>query len=330
MKKKHLETEDEIVKKFLDQIPNNINIGSIQSNFLWNHPLKLFNPSRNTTLHVNFSDCIFVFQPSELTLKPRESAVTKAFIYLTEAKILIGKISVTVNRRFNKVVKISAVGKFPFLKINKRFLNFGNVNLGNELVDHLEIDNLSQIAVSFRVKSALESDSVPSKEHSQSINIDGNSHPSKIIMAMKRRESNSHLTISPCKGSLKPGEKFQLKVKYHPKVFDQHDFNEYIVDVSQENLTEEEESIKAKCIEKWNQNIISMHQPIVENNSMMDFDVNKTPEDYLYDVDETSSKDFKQRVIERQGIIYKQTYTNFRSRTYRRGKTKCRKQNPNF
>ena len=58
---------------------------------------------------------------------------------MPEAKIIIGKVELLLNKKIKKTIKMSAIGKYPFMKVSKEKINFGTVNLGNEINDTFEI-----------------------------------------------------------------------------------------------------------------------------------------------------------------------------------------------
>ena len=221
------ETELSAEKTFLSQLPENLNLGFVQAQRLHCHHLKLFNSSKRFPLSLTFSESIFVIQPSQLLIRPRETLQVVVHLFLPEAKIIVGKVEVGINGRLIKTVKISAIGKFPFLKIDRSLIDFGNANVGVVRKDWAELTNVSQVGVDFKIRRRV------SEEQG------------------KRQPMKSYISLKAKQGRLEPGERYRVHVQYCPKTFDQYDFCEYYVEVARRKLTEAEEEIKRVCLRRW-------------------------------------------------------------------------------
>jgi uncharacterized cupredoxin-like copper-binding protein len=272
--KKAPENEQRIIDRFCESIQSNWNLGPMRSHYLHSLPLTLTNPSKSTPLHISFSDCIFHFKPSSLTLKPRKSSTIQIYFYFCEAKIIVGKVEMSVNNEIRKIIKLSAIGKIPFLTLTKTKVNFGEVNLLRSKTDRIEIKNVSEVSVGFKIRrkeADCEKDVIHKNKGDEMAMLEYSQEQSK-------KKSDNHIIVSPTKGFLKPGESYQIMINYSPTIFDKHDFEEYAVETEENALTEEERNVKDLCVERWN----SVAAKLKADNS--NFKSSMPSKEYFYDM----------------------------------------------
>lgn len=277
--------ESKLIDKFCKDIKSNWNFGPMRSHHLHCVPFTLTNPSSTLPLAIAFSDCIFHFDPPELLLRCRETATVKIYFFFCEAKIIVGKVEMRVNDKLRKIIKLSAIGKIPFLKLSRTQIDFGELNLFKQRTERLQIKNLSEVAVDFRLKrkTSSQSESAPA----QSSTVDS-----------KRVAEKAHIRVSPLKGFLRPGEMFQLTVKYSPTIFDKHDYEEYLVEAEEKTLTGNEGTIRSMCVERWNR--VSAKRKLQETKKADQFEQSSSKE-YFYDIDAMHVENSKEAELTMQG-----------------------------
>lgn len=241
--KKAPENDSKIIDRLCNNIQTNWNFGPKRSHHLHKIPFSITNPSKTLPLYLSFSDCIFHFHPQELTLKPKKSATIHIYFYFCEAKIIVGKVEMCVNGHLEKVIKLSAIGKIPFLKLTKSTVNFGEVNLLKTKTDKIEVKNLSEVSVGFRIR----------RKSKQVLWSEDQKDFKSSEMSSKKRDYESHILVSPQKGFLNPKESYQITIQYSPTIFDKHDFEEYVIEMEENYLSEDERVIKGLCVQRWNQ-----------------------------------------------------------------------------
>ena len=243
-------------------------------------------------MHITFTDCIFHFEPHEIVLKPKEKISMKIFFFLCEAKIIVGKVEMTVNNKVTKLLKLSAIGKIPFLKLRRTKLDFGEVRLLKNKSETVQITNLSEVAVGFKLR----------RINSICKNRDLlKSDSSKTRNKIRKGSAKSHIKLFPQKGALNPGEIFQITINYSPTIFDKYDYEEYLVEAESPYLSVEEETIKNLCIERWNR--------VAAKEKLINVKLGKKSGDipskeYFYDMNEMSLEE-NEPDLEKQGRMGK-------------------------
>ena len=61
------------------------------------------------------------------------------------AKVILSNVMIVFDDNYYKIIKLSAVGKYPNLRINKNFLDFGHVLIGNSKEIELIIQNTEKV-----------------------------------------------------------------------------------------------------------------------------------------------------------------------------------------
>lgn len=61
------------------------------------------------------------------------------------AKVILSNLMIVFDDNYYKIIKLSAVGKYPNLRINKNFLDFGHVLIGNSKEIELIIQNTEKV-----------------------------------------------------------------------------------------------------------------------------------------------------------------------------------------
>ena len=194
---------ERIFDKILDKVPRDVDFGFVA---VKNEVTRTMHIENITKFQIPFefdSSDMYHFSPSEGNL-PRmgkiEIKVTmnpqSAIVSVSNAQLILGK----ENNQKSKVIKISSISKYPYLKIHKTILDYGNVVIGKTKELDIIINNPEKVPATFYIEK-------------------------KRFNDCKQIEqfyvSNSH-------GVVPPNSSFQLKVKYitsYPNFFSYETFD---------------------------------------------------------------------------------------------------------
>lgn len=132
------------------QIPECIDFGfcCIQKNIV--RQFKLFN-YKNTPLEFEFSETFFHINPSRGTVLPNHQEIVSFSCTFNEAQVVVAKTVLSVTGEEPQVIRISAIGKYPFLRLSTKLINFNEVSIGGVLQQEFEIINPSEVDVNFSI-----------------------------------------------------------------------------------------------------------------------------------------------------------------------------------
>jgi hypothetical protein len=194
---------DKVLEKILEKVPKDIDFGFIA---VKNEVTKTFQIENNNKFQIPFefdSSEIYKFNPSEGNL-PRmgkiEIKITmnpqSAIVCVSNAQLILGK---EANRK-SKIIKISSISKYPYLKIHKTILDYGNVVIGKTKELDIIINNPEKVPAIFFIEKKKFIDT-------------------KII---------EQFYVNHTHGIVPPNSSYQLKVKYvtsYPNFFSYETFD---------------------------------------------------------------------------------------------------------
>lgn len=194
---------EKVFDKILEKVPKDIDFGFVA---VKNEVTKIIQIENLNKFQIPFefdSSEMYKFNPSEGNL-PRmgkiEIKVTmnpqSAIVSVSNAQLIIGK---DINRK-SKIIKISSISKYPYLKIHKTILDFGNVVIGKTKELDIIINNPEKVPAAFYIEKKKFIDA-------------------KII---------EQFYVSNLQGIVPPNSSYQLKVKYitsYPNFFSYETFD---------------------------------------------------------------------------------------------------------
>lgn len=172
------------------QIPDCIDFGYCCVNKKYVKIYKLFNYSK-TPIEFNFTDCYFSISPQRGIINPNSNQSIEISCVFSNAKVIVAKTTLMIRNEEPKVLKVSAIGKYPFFKLSKNSISFSNILVNNPQTDHININNVSEVGTEFYIEQIKDDEF-----------DDGSIH------------------ISPNHGYLPSKEVFQLNIKYKPSIPD--------------------------------------------------------------------------------------------------------------
>lgn len=85
----------------------------------------------------------FKIVPSKGQLQPRQQVKIVVQYTPDEAKVVVASAVFTIEGEQEKVLKLSAIGKIPYLTINRKKIEFGSLLVGKRVTEDVLIKNES-------------------------------------------------------------------------------------------------------------------------------------------------------------------------------------------
>lgn len=194
---------EKIYDKILDKIPKELDFGFVA---VKNEAVQYITIDNNNKFQIPFnleSTEFFKFEPSVGNLPKMGKIEIKiktcpqsAVVSVANAQVILGK---DITRK-SKVLKMTVISKYPYLKIFKNVLDFGNVIIGKSKELELVINNPEKVPAKF---------SIEKKKFSNSKSIE-------------------QFYLSEINGIVPPNSSFLLKIKYvtsYPNYFSYETFD---------------------------------------------------------------------------------------------------------
>lgn len=116
------------------------------------HPFTIFNPNaRPLTYLFKFTE--FAVSPSTGVLLPNSYSQFKVDFTPREASVTVGTVILETEGEPQRVIKLSAVGKYPYISTSLAEINFGQVLVTKTVSRELIIKNSSEVPAEFQVVS---------------------------------------------------------------------------------------------------------------------------------------------------------------------------------
>ena len=140
---------EEIYKYMLDQIPNSIDFNFITVKYETTKSFILDNISNSSILFSIENAEGFIFEPSNGVIPKQRKMEIKIKISPDYANVLVANAKITLDNKINKIIKMSSIGKYPYLHLSKYQLDFGNVQIGHSKELELIITNQESVPAKF-------------------------------------------------------------------------------------------------------------------------------------------------------------------------------------
>ena len=185
-------------KQILDKVPDIIDFNFITAKNIAQKSFILENPTnKNIYFKIQHKeDNIFSVSPFEGILHKNQNVEIKISVIPQEAEVLVSNIKLNLDETATKIIKISFISKYPYLKISRNNLDFGNVLIGKSKEMELILKNTEKVPLKFVINRL--------------------SHSNKVF----------HLKTSS--GEIPENCSYLLKITYipqHPDIFSYETFN---------------------------------------------------------------------------------------------------------
>ena len=94
----------------------------------------------------------FIFEPTTGIIPKKKKLDIQIKIKPNLANVLVSNARIVLEQKYSKIIKLSFVSKYPYLNINKTFIEFGVVQIGKTAEEELIISNLESVPAHFTIE----------------------------------------------------------------------------------------------------------------------------------------------------------------------------------
>jgi len=178
-------------EKITDKLPDYVDFGFVPVKTLVFKTITVENFFSSSPIYVeviNDKDKRIVIQPSAFTIPKLGKAEFKVSVQCDQAIVIVANIMIAIDKSYNKILKISAISKYSYLRIQKGLFDFGNVLIGKKSTMDLVVTNPEKVYAKFKV--------------------------------IRKNESSygntlKYFTLSDTEGLVPPNSAFLVKITYH-------------------------------------------------------------------------------------------------------------------
>ena len=146
-----------MLRSVSDQVPGAIDFGFCPIEIVTTRTIILENPN-DVPLKFSFEDSTFTVNPIQGILEPRGKILPVISFTPKDATAVVSTIILRIEGEEAKVIKISAIGKYPHISVNVHNIDFENVLVGKSLTRDLIIKNHSQVKALFTIEKVKHDD----------------------------------------------------------------------------------------------------------------------------------------------------------------------------
>ena len=137
--------------KILEKIPDTIDFGFISVQNLTTRSIFLENPSDQSIIFKIDSENVYLFEPNQGVIMKKHKIEIKIKIVPETASVLIASAMIILDEKTQKIIKLSSIAKYPYLKINRNSLDFGNILIGKSKEMELILTNSEKVPAKFSI-----------------------------------------------------------------------------------------------------------------------------------------------------------------------------------
>ncbi|EGR30774.1 hypothetical protein IMG5_123900 [Ichthyophthirius multifiliis] len=100
----------------------------------------------------NFESKIFHINPQIGKLMPKQVQQIQIQFTPFEASALVSTVILNIEKEDARIIKISGVGKYVYLQLSSKKVNFGKLLIGKSLIKQISIKNISQVQTEFTIQ----------------------------------------------------------------------------------------------------------------------------------------------------------------------------------
>ena len=179
---------EKIYDYILSLIPDSIDFNFITVKNETSRKILLDNISNVSILFKIENSEGYVFKPNNGIIPKNSKFEVELKIVPESATVLVANAKITLDNKASKIIKMSSIAKYPYLRLNKTTIDFGNVQIGKSSDSELIISNPENVPAKFEItKQSLQ----PGK------------HPEVF-------------SFSNYSGEIPPASSYLVKLKYKP------------------------------------------------------------------------------------------------------------------
>ena len=94
----------------------------------------------------------FTFEPNQGIIPIKKKIEIKIKIIPNLANVLVANARITLDQKYNKIIRLSSIAKYPYLSINKPNIDFGSVQIGHTNEEELIVTNNESVPAKFSIE----------------------------------------------------------------------------------------------------------------------------------------------------------------------------------
>jgi len=94
----------------------------------------------------------FTFEPNQGIISIKKKIEIKIKIIPNLANVLVANARITLDQKYNKIIRLSSIAKYPYLSINKPNIDFGSVQIGHTNEEELIVTNNESVPAKFSIE----------------------------------------------------------------------------------------------------------------------------------------------------------------------------------
>ena len=161
--------------------------------------------------HIN-NDCPFDVSPISGTIPPRGRQEIQISFIPTEAVVLVATIVFHIENEGEKVLKLSAIGKYSYISLNKSTFSFGELLIGESEVKNLLIKNQGLVPTTFHI--------IDDEDYSKALGTE-------LV--------DNAFSFDILTGTIPAGSSYLVKISYKPTVVHMLSSKNYIISTESGN-----------------------------------------------------------------------------------------------
>ena len=143
---------DKIYSSILSSIPDCIDFDFITVKTETVKHIYLDNTSEQNILFNIENAEGFIFEPSSGIISKKKKLDIQIKIKPNLANVLVSNARIILEQKYSKIIKLSFVSKYPYLNLNKSYIEFGVVQIGKTAEEELIISNLETVPAHFTIE----------------------------------------------------------------------------------------------------------------------------------------------------------------------------------
>ncbi len=150
-----MEELEHTYNKILNGLPNEIDFGFIPVKNTETKSFYLENISKHNIPIIIESNEVFMFDIEKGVIPKLNKLEIKLSVFPQNAIVSVGNARIIIGEqkdRKTKIIKMCFISKYPYIRIQKNILDFGNVLIGKTIEHEIIIANPEKVSASFNIK----------------------------------------------------------------------------------------------------------------------------------------------------------------------------------
>ena len=128
-------------KEILNSIPENLDFNFIPVKAISSKQI-ILNNSSETSIYFKITNAEgYIFKPNEGIISKNKPITIEVSIEPITASVIVANAQISLDKRINKIFKLSCVSKYPYLTLNRNHFDLGIIEYGKSSFGEIIINN---------------------------------------------------------------------------------------------------------------------------------------------------------------------------------------------